>query len=141
MSETEYFKTIMRRYWKVLLKWLFHVTGLPQITVNELYDRINSGRAPLMLDIRSPEDYNGTGMSKYGHILDARHMDILELESHFDELEPYRDKEIVTMCQGGGLSLAAVELLLDAGFKDVKSLRGGTDLWHKRGYSTSTAVI
>ena len=36
------------------------------------------------------------------------------------------------MCSGGGLSLAAVEILMEAGFKDVKSLKGGTDLWHKK---------
>ncbi len=78
-------------------------------------------------------------MSKYGHIPNARSIDILELESHFEELEPYKDKEIVTMCQGGGLSLAAVEILIDAGFKDVKSLKGGTDLWHKKGYPTTTS--
>ena len=41
------------------------------------------------------------------------------------------------MCSGGGLSLAAVEILSDAGFKDVKSLKGGTDLWNKKGYPTT----
>jgi rhodanese-related sulfurtransferase len=30
-----------------------------------------------------------------------------------------------------------VEILEKAGFKDVKSLRGGTDLWHKEGYPTT----
>ena len=94
-----------------------------------------------MLDIRSPDEFIGTGMSKYGHIPNARSMDILELESRFNELEPFREKEIVTMCHGGGLSLAAVEILIDAGFMDVKSLKGGTDLWNKRGYPTTTAVI
>ncbi len=139
MSETEYFKTIIKRYWKTLIKWLLHITGLPQITVDELHARVNSDRPPLLIDIRSAEDFHGTGMSKYGHIPDARLIDILELESHFEELEPYKDKEIVTMCQGGGLSLAAVEILIDAGFKDVKSLKGGTDLWHKKGYPTTTS--
>jgi len=42
------------------------------------------------------------------------------------------------MCQGGGLSLVAVELLTKAGFKEVKSLKGGTDLWHEEGYPTTT---
>jgi len=43
------------------------------------------------------------------------------------------------MCPGGGLSLVAVEILEKAGFKDVKSLKGGTDLWHTSGYPTTTA--
>jgi rhodanese-related sulfurtransferase len=137
MSESEYVFTVFKRYWKILLKWLLHITGLPQITVDELFKRVNSDQPPLMIDIRSAEEFNGTGMSKYGHIPNARSIDILELDSNLEDLEPFKGKEIVTMCQGGGLSLAAVEILIDAGFKDVKSLKGGTDLWHKKGYPTT----
>jgi rhodanese-related sulfurtransferase len=136
MSETDYVKTIFKRYWKILVKWLFHISGLPQITSDKLYERINSGHPPLLIDIRTAEDFNGIRASKYGHIPDARNIDIMELESHFEELEPYKEKEIVTMCSGGGLSLAAVEILMDAGFTDAKSLKGGTDRWHKKGYPT-----
>lgn len=139
MSESEYVFTIFKRYWKILVKWLFHITGLPQITVDELYRRVNSDQPPLLIDIRSAEEFSGTGMSKYGHIPNARSIDILELESILGDLEPFREKEIVTMCQGGGLSLAAVEILIDAGFKDVKSLKGGTDRWHRKGYPTTTS--
>ena len=139
MSESEYVFTVFKRFWKTLLKWLLHITGLPEITVDELYERINSGNSPLMIDIRSAEDFSGSRESEYGHIPNARQIDILELESRLEELRPYKEKEIVTMCSGGGLSLAAVEILRDAGFNDVKSLKGGTDLWHKRGYPTTTS--
>lgn len=90
-----------------------------------------------MIDIRSAEDFYGTGYSTYGHIPNARSIDILQLESSIEDLQPFKDKEIVTMCPGGGLSLAAVEILEKAGFKDVKSLKGGTDLWHQSGYPTT----
>jgi rhodanese-related sulfurtransferase len=43
------------------------------------------------------------------------------------------------MCPGGGLSLAAVDLMREAGFNDVKSLKGGTDAWFKKGYPTTSA--
>jgi len=139
MSESEYVLTIFKRYWKTLLKWLLHISGLPEITADELFDRINSDRPPLLIDIRSAEDFNGSRASEYGHIPNARSIDILELESHFEDLQSFKEKEIVTMCSGGGLSLAAVEILTEAGFKDVKSLKGGTDLWHKKGYPTTTS--
>ena len=139
MSESEYVFTVFKKYWKTLVKWLFHITGLPEITVDELYERINSDQPPLLIDIRSAEDFNGARASEYGHIPNAWSIDILELESNLEDLESYKDKEIVTMCSGGGLSLAAVEILSDAGFKDVKSLKGGTDLWHKKGYPTTKA--
>jgi rhodanese-related sulfurtransferase len=137
MSESEYVFTVFKRYWKTLVKWLLHITGLPEITVDELYERLQSDQPPLMIDIRSAEDFDGSRASEYGHIPNARSIDILELENHLEELQPFKEKEIVTMCSGGGLSLAAVEILVDAGFKDVKSLKGGTDLWHKKGYPTT----
>jgi rhodanese-related sulfurtransferase len=139
MSESKYVFTVFKRYWKTLIKWLLHVTGLPQITTDQLYDRIDSGRPPLMIDIRSAGDFDGSMEGSYGHIPDARQIDILELESRVEELEPYKDEEIVTMCAGGGLSLAAVEILMEAGFSDVKSLKGGTDLWRKKGYPITTS--
>jgi len=137
MSESEYVLTVFRRYWKILLKWLLRIHDLPEITVDDLFERVNSDHPPLLIDIRSAEDFDGTGYSTYGHIQDARSIDILELESNLGDLQSFKDKEIVTMCPGGGLSLAAVEILTEAGFRDVKSLKGGMGLWHKKGYPTT----
>ncbi|MCW3989372.1 MAG: rhodanese-like domain-containing protein [Candidatus Bathyarchaeota archaeon] len=139
MSESEYVFTVFKKYWKTLIKWLLRIHNLPEITVDELYDRFNSDQPPLLIDIRDAADFNGTGYSTYGHIPNARSIDILALESNIEELQSFKDKEIVTMCPGGGLSLAAVEILTEAGFKDVKSLKGGMGLWHKKGYPTTTS--
>ncbi len=138
MSESEYVFTVFKKYWKTLLKWILHMTDLPEITVDELFDRVNSDHPPLLIDIRDATDFNGTGYSTYGHIPNARSISILELESKFEDLQSFNEKEIVTICPGGGLSLAAVEILTEAGFTDVKSLKGGMGLWHKKGYPTTT---
>ncbi len=121
MSESEEIFTVFRRSWKTLLKWIFRVHGLPEITVDELFEHINSDQPPVLIDIRGDEDYNGVGDSKYGHIPNAMSIPILELESHIEDLESFKEREIVTMCPGGGLSLAAVEILTEAGFKDANS--------------------
>jgi rhodanese-related sulfurtransferase len=103
----------------------------PEITADKLYDRINSDQPPLLIDIRSPEEYNGRDeINTYGHIPNPVSISILDLESKLEDLQPYKDKEIVTMCPGGGLSLVAVDILTKAGFTDAKSLKGGTDLWY-----------
>ena len=113
------------------------MNDLPEITVDNLFDQINSNRSPLLIDVRSTADFNGTTEnSHYGHIQNALSIPILELESKLEELTSFKEKEIVTMCPGGGMSLAAVDIMKQAGFKDVKSLKGGTDLWHKKGYPT-----
>ncbi len=44
---------------------------------------------------------------------------------------------IVTICPGGGMSLIAVDIMVDAGFKSVKSLTGGMELWVEKGYPTT----
>ena len=139
MSEANEIYQIFRKYWKILLKWILRIHDYTEITVYELYDRVNSDQPPLIIDTRSVADYNGTGYSKYGHITNALSIPMLELESKLVELEEYKEKEVVTMCPGGGLSLAAVDIMREAGFKDVKSLKGGTDLWHKKGYPTTTS--
>jgi len=133
MSVAKYIFTAVR-FWKILLKWIFDRTKWYEITVDDLFDRLNSSQPPLLIDIRSPEDFDGTGYSKYGHIPNARSIPILDLKSNIEDLEPFKEKEIVTMCPGGGMSLVAVDILTEAGFKKVKSLNGGTDLWHQKGY-------
>ncbi len=40
------------------LKWLLHISGLPEITVDDLFDRVNSDDPPLMIDIRDAADFN-----------------------------------------------------------------------------------
>lgn len=103
-----------------------------EITTDELYNRIESDPPALLIDVRSEEEYS----DKYGHLPNAKWIPMLKLESRIHEIESYRDKEVVTMCPGGGLSLVAVDLLQEAGFKDVKSLKGGTDEWYEKGYPT-----
>jgi len=122
MSETDEVFTVVRKYWKILLKWLLRIHDYPEITVDELYERVKSDQPPLLIDIRNFEDYNETGDSKYGHIPDALSIPMLELESSLGDLEEYKEKEIVTLCPGGGLSLAAVDVMREAGFKDVRVL-------------------
>jgi rhodanese-related sulfurtransferase len=104
-----------------------------EITVDELFERVNSDEPPLLIDVRSPAEFE----EGYGHLPNARSIPTLKIKSKIEELESFRDKEIVTMCPGGGMSLVAVDILEKEGFMDVKSLNGGTDLWHKKGHPTS----
>jgi tRNA 2-thiouridine synthesizing protein A len=138
MSFIRYYLIPIFKHWRTTLKIFSSLKESvelewTEITVDDLFDRVNSDQPPLLIDVRAPSEYNGG----YGHLPNAVSIPVLKLESHFEELEPYKEKEIVTMCPGGGLSLVAVDILEKAGFKDVKSLNGGTDLWHKNGYPTT----
>ena len=128
-----YYLKTMLKYPKRTLK-LFYRMGKgyeeSEITVDELHDHINSNNPPLVIDIRSAKEFNGDT----GHIPNAKHIPIRELKSNFEDLQPYKEKEIVNYCPGGGLSLIAVDLLVEAGFQNAKSLHGGLDVWIEKGY-------
>ena len=129
----------MVRYWKTFVRVFLHRCWnfnrcWSEITVNELFILFNSNKPPLILDIRSTQEFNGTD----GHIPNSRNIPIMELKSNFEDLQSYRGKEIITICPGGGMSMIAVDILEEAGFTDTKSLHGGLDLWVKKGYPLST---
>ena len=106
MSELKDILNIIRRFWKILLKWLLRIHNYPEINVDELFNRINSEQPPLLIDIRDTADFNGVGYSKYGHISNARSIPILELESSLEGLDSFKEKEIVTIHPQGTWSLS-----------------------------------
>ena len=137
--EAKKFGYIILKHWWPLLRWFLRRPPPHEITVEELHERLSSEHPPLLIDVRFESEYDGTDeRMSYGHIPGARSIPILDLETSLEDLEPYREEEVVAMCQGGGLSLVAVEIMKKAGFKGVKSLKGGTDLWHENGYPTTT---
>ncbi len=130
-----YYAKSMIRHWKTVIKIIWQRSDRSEITVDDLLARIDSNQPPLILDIRSAQEFSGAS----GHIPNARSISITKLASNLEGLQSFKDKEIVTCCPGGGLSLVAVDILVKAGFTDAKSLRGGMDLWCQNGYPTTTA--
>ncbi len=96
---------------------------VPEITVHELKARLERGDRPIILDVRKPYEVQ---IASIGH-------DVLipvdELPERLAELEPYRDREIVVYCRSGARSAQATKLLREAGFRDVKNLKGGILAW------------
>ncbi len=101
----------------------------PEITPEELFEDINKNQAPLLI-------YVLRIYGEEGVIPNALTIPTPKLISYTKKLQAYKDKKVVAVCGGGGMSMAATEILLDAGFKDVKSLNGGMELWAKKGYPT-----
>ena len=125
------------RYWRKTFKMMFRYDKLEwsEIIVDDLFDRLNqeSSPKPIILDVSTVKEY------KSGHISGARSIAITDIKTYLDMLLPFKEREIITICPGGGLSLVAVDLLVEADFQDVKSLRGGMDLWREKGYPVTKA--
>jgi len=116
---------------------------IPEITPEELYDGIESGRFDAIIDVRRPDEW------ETGHIPDATWLPNLQEAVEIPvELTGCRDcgtKTIVVYCKSGGRSAAAIEHLQSlGGFEDVTVYTGmGVVQWTDAGYdlvSTDSAT-
>jgi rhodanese-related sulfurtransferase len=98
---------------------------LPSMPADELKERIDSGDAPVILDVREPEYTKELGV-----IQGSINVPFEQLESRIGDLEPYRSREIVTVCNAGRMAGDAAELLSKKGFAQVKVLIGGMSSWN-----------
>ena len=97
---------------------------LPTVTVEALKDRIAAGTVTFILDVRTPEEYDGP----LGHIEGARLIPVQELAQRLDELTDVKDRPIFVICRSGGRSARATRMLLDAGFR-AANVDGGMQAW------------
>ena len=78
-----------------------------------------------LLDVREPDEW------AEGHAPQAILIPLEELVIRRGELDSARP--VVTVCRSGRRSLTAAEILLEAGFRDVRSLAGGMVAWRDAG--------
>ena len=63
------------------------------------------------------------------HLPQATLLPMSQLASRVDELDPYREQEILVLCHHGMRSLRAAQRALEMGFTDVHNVVGGIDAW------------
>ena len=98
------------------------------ISSSELSGRIDAGNAPLILDVRTPREYEA------GHIPGAVNIPHTELNGRISELESNRNEEIVVHCQSGPRAGIAQSILSRAGFMKIRELQGHMQQWKAGGY-------
>lgn len=97
------------------------------LTTEEFCKRIAANPTALILDVRSPEEFNGktTEVPSFGHFKNAININVVELEQRLGELTQYKDQEILVYCSHSHRSPRASYILSTHGFKTVKNLSGG----------------
>ncbi|MDX1637231.1 MAG: rhodanese-like domain-containing protein [Balneolaceae bacterium] len=98
---------------------------MEEITVQELKQKIANDDQVLVLDVREP-------FEKYQSDIDYHNKTLIPIGSLVDrleELEDYRNREIVCLCRSGARSARACKFLSGKGFSDVKNLKGGINQW------------
>ncbi|RMF97915.1 MAG: rhodanese-like domain-containing protein [Gammaproteobacteria bacterium] len=120
--------------WILVLVGLLAACGQPgadagqaPITVQALAERLDRGDAPLILDVRTPEEYAA------GHIPGAVNIPHTELAERLAELGADRNREIVVHCRSGKRAALAEGILRRAGFNRVRDLEGHFLGWSEAG--------
>jgi rhodanese-related sulfurtransferase len=88
------------------------------ITAQELKNRIDSGEKPFIIDVREEYEYKEDNL---GGIL----IPLGSLPHSLDELEEYKEQEVIVQCRSGARSASAKAYLEQNGFEHVRNLLGG----------------
>lgn len=98
-------------------------TGIPEISVEELKQRLDKKDDLFVLDVREPHEYQICNLN--GYLIPLN-----DLPKRVHELDP--SKDMVVHCRSGGRSAKAVEFLRQAGFTKARNLAGGILAWSDR---------
>jgi glyoxylase-like metal-dependent hydrolase (beta-lactamase superfamily II)/rhodanese-related sulfurtransferase len=110
----------------------FPVHSIPQVSVNELKDKLESGAELQVVDVRRPAEYGN------GHVPRALNAPLATLDRDASELPFAKDKPTAVICAGGYRSSAAASLLEKLGFTNLLNVSGGTGAWINAGYPVET---
>jgi rhodanese-related sulfurtransferase len=94
-----------------------------QISPSELAELLRSPNPPHLLDVRQPEE------NAFVALPNSTLIPLGELASRADEIEDWKDEEIVVYCHHGIRSLNAIGQLRHFGFTKLSNLAGGIDRW------------
>lgn len=108
------------------LLWPLLQRGGSSISLLQATQLINQGKT-ILLDVRDAAAFAA------GHVRDAKNIPLNELPQRVGELEKFKSKSVVVMCQSGVQSSKAISALKKAGFSDVFSLGGGLTAWQAQG--------
>lgn len=87
---------------------------------------INRSKA-IIVDVRDAKEFAN------GSLPDAKNIPLAELDQRIGELDKFKSKSVVVVCQSGARASSAAAKLSKAGFTDVVNLEGGIAAWQKAG--------
>jgi thiosulfate sulfurtransferase len=105
--------------------------NIPEIDLEAGLAALESGKTTF-LDIRRPNDRAMNSIPGSAALSDANVEDFIRATP--------KDQSLVVFCYHGISSRGATAYLLESGFTDVKSLRGGFEGWHSAGHPTTRGV-
>jgi membrane protein DedA with SNARE-associated domain/rhodanese-related sulfurtransferase len=123
----------------IAYKWwersrFFKFLRMARISVADLYDLIQRGAAPLIIDVRSLT----ARALEPRWIPGALHVPLPDVAHHLKELPRDRDIILYCTCPSEASAARVAKILMKHGFKRVRPLYGGLDAWIAAGHAVTT---
>jgi len=97
--------------------------GAVLVSQDEVMRMIDAGTAPMVLDVRTAEEF------AEGHVPGAINISHDELAERLAEIDAAKESGLVVYCRSGRRAGIAEELLLTQGFNNVQHLEGDMLAW------------
>lgn len=126
----------------VAFKWwerhrFYKMLRMARISVDELYQLMDQGESPLIVDVRSP-----TARSmEPRYIPGAVHLPLHGFEQHIQEMPRDRDIILYCACPNEASAARVAKTLIDNGFVRVRPLLGGLDAWLAAGHPVESLPL
>ncbi|TVP44998.1 MAG: rhodanese-like domain-containing protein [Mongoliibacter sp.] len=91
---------------------------MEDITVSELREKLQRGEDFVFIDVREEWEYEEDNLG-------AKNIPLGQLPHDLEELEEFKEKEVVVQCRSGARSGNAKKFLETRGFNKVRNLLGG----------------
>jgi len=85
--------------------------------------RLISHEDAVVLDVRADAEFRS------GHIVNAVHVPVEQLDASVKRLEKYRNRPIIATCRNGQRASTAVKTLKALGFERLYVINGGMSAW------------
>jgi membrane protein DedA with SNARE-associated domain/rhodanese-related sulfurtransferase len=123
----------------IAFKWwqrsrFFKMLRMARISVADLYDLIQRGAAPLIIDVRSIT----ARALEPRWIPGALHVPLPDVAHHLKELPRDRDIILYCTCPSEASAARVAKILMNHGFQRVRPLYGGLDAWIAAGHPVAT---
>ena len=99
-------------------------SNIETITPAELSQRLKEPNPPIILDVRTRDEYSS------GHIDTALNLPHDELERRLGEIPGNKTSEIVVYCRSGKRARIAENILVEKGYTNIKDLAGHWQGWN-----------
>ena len=97
------------------------------ITIEELKERMDNGENLNLIDVREEYEFDEFNIG-------ATLIPLGELPDRLEEIEAWKDQEILIHCRSGARSGRAKEYLTSEGYTNVRNVLGGMLAWQAAGY-------